>query len=163
VVDLQGATAAFCALSWAQAQALYPSPDTAAFLSTYCFGGTYAAALLSRGFGFDEQSHDQLRIVDTVGGVAAGWALGAMTYEAGLLPWRSPAVDPASPVHLVRTPLGLGLAVTGAALLLLAGVLLFFPRPGVLADPDADDVIDDEESVQSEGRRAAGEKSPLVG
>jgi hypothetical protein len=127
VAEIAAGTAAYCALSWQDAQARYTDPAVAPFLSTYCFNGAYIAALLARGYGFAPGAR-ALRFTQAVNGVETGWALGAMTYEAGLLPWVTPAADPAVAVLLLRTPAGAAVEAAGGALLLAALALCVWTR-----------------------------------
>ena len=126
IAALAAAGNTYCSLSWVQVVTQYTDPSTTPFLNTYCFNAAYIAALLQRGYGFGV-TDTSLTFAQSVAGVDAGWALGAMTYEAGLLPWESPDLDPPTPVMLLFTALGVALECVGAGLVALAIVLLFVP------------------------------------
>lgn len=68
----------FCALTWQEAVAQYPSV-TPSDLATYCFGANYISALLSKGYGFDMTT--TISISKTYDNSPYTWALGAMIYE----------------------------------------------------------------------------------
>lgn len=126
VASIQSAGSNFCAIPWTDVIRQYTDPNIAPFLNTYCFNAAYVSALLARGYGFSV-TDSELTFAQSVDGVEAGWALGAMTYEAGLLPWESPDLDPPIPVMLLFTPLGVALEVIGGAVVAVAVVLLFVP------------------------------------
>jgi len=76
----------FCSLTWAQAQAQYPDVPSK-LLPIYCLTGNYIHAMLVHGFHFNDGDTTTLTFTGDIGGTTLNWALGAMIYEASLLPW----------------------------------------------------------------------------
>jgi hypothetical protein len=57
---MDAAGRAFCALSWAEAEAAHPgTPED--FLAGYCFSAMYFVTLLQRGYGLDAVPHPRRR------------------------------------------------------------------------------------------------------
>jgi len=84
--QIGGLARATCNLTYTQLMLKYPPSD---FLYAYCFDAMYFYALLHEGYGFDEESNS-IAMTKTIGDYSVGWALGAMMYEANLLPWSLP-------------------------------------------------------------------------
>ena len=109
----------FCSLPWTDVLKKFPMSP---YLPTYCFQTTYISALLTQGLGFPENMN--VTAVDSVANVEAGWALGAMTYQAGLLPWVPPPLDPPAGTRFILTPAGIAVASLGILLFAVAISLL---------------------------------------
>eukprot|EP00698_Gefionella_okellyi_P017287 TRINITY_DN503_c0_g1_i1.p1 TRINITY_DN503_c0_g1~~TRINITY_DN503_c0_g1_i1.p1 ORF type:complete len:487 (-),score=87.14 TRINITY_DN503_c0_g1_i1:130-1590(-) len=134
-------TSQFCNMSWSDVLATYTQPSDEAFLDTYCFVGTYVAALITRGLGFAVDTN--LTVASSVADVETGWTLGAMTYQAGLLPWVSEQHDPPAGVKLVTLPGGIVLTVFGVVgLLVVVGLFFWYARTG-RADPERKKIVED--------------------
>lgn len=85
IADLQAATQIFCETPWATVLAEHntTAPD---YLKFYCFTGAYFQDILTRGYGFSPDSTN-LAVQANIGPFDLSWALGAMIYEASLLPF----------------------------------------------------------------------------
>jgi Golgi nucleoside diphosphatase len=85
IADLQNATEEFCDTPWATVVAQH-STTPPAYLKFYCFTGAYYQDILVRGYGFSPTGNN-LVVESIVGDIELSWALGAMIYEASLLPF----------------------------------------------------------------------------
>lgn len=81
--QLQSAAAAFCDLTWQQAQKVYPS-EPSKFLQAYCASSTLTHALFTVGYGVP---HDSSAIVVAPSSAGYDWALGSMLWDANQA-WR---------------------------------------------------------------------------
>lgn len=98
---LSSASSSWCQTTWEDAKAQYPNlPDQ--FLKIYCFTGQYFFNLLTRGYGFSTSSPN-LSVYSSIGKTEITWALGAMIYEAALLPLDMPPSS--SPKPWIKTTL----------------------------------------------------------
>jgi len=84
LADLLSAGQIYCGLTWAQAQTTYPSESTS-FLYQYCYTSTYIYNLLSA-YGFHSNPLEVMAVT-SIGNFQISYALGAMIYEASLLPF----------------------------------------------------------------------------
>lgn len=103
------------------------------FLDTLCFSATYIYELLHDGYGFGVDS-TYIRFVGEVDGTDMGWALGAILYQANLLPWSLPACNDSyakGTVDAIVGGLSVSLAVLAVVLVVVAckyADLVCFPR-----------------------------------
>ncbi len=85
--DVERETRRYCGLDWQTVIKLYPTVSKK-YLATYCFLGSHIVSLAGYGYGLPMDK--PLNFVDKIGTVETGWALGAMIYEANLLPFVKP-------------------------------------------------------------------------
>jgi len=83
LTELISAGQIFCGLLWDTAQTTYPD-ESASFLKNYCYTATYINTLLSA-YGFSADT-SQITVATSIGNFQLSYALGAMIYEASLLP-----------------------------------------------------------------------------
>jgi len=76
-----------CNLTYAQL--IERMGEVTKYTYAYCFDAMYLHALLHEGYGFDEDSTN-IYLQEKISNYSVGWALGAMLYEANLLPWSLP-------------------------------------------------------------------------
>lgn len=73
----------YCNLTYAGAQSAYPSADPSR-LANYCFTGSYISSILET-YGFDDSR--VIKFSGSLNGLEVTWAVGAMLFEANLLPY----------------------------------------------------------------------------
>ncbi|XP_043331802.1 ectonucleoside triphosphate diphosphohydrolase 1 isoform X1 [Cervus elaphus] len=85
----------FCAQSWKEVHMNFGDVKEA-YLSEYCFSGTYILALLLNGYHFTDESWKNIHFMNKIRSTSVGWTLGYMLNLTNKIPAEEPMSAPLS-------------------------------------------------------------------
>ncbi|XP_054854268.1 ectonucleoside triphosphate diphosphohydrolase 8 isoform X2 [Eublepharis macularius] len=87
---VEAAVQTFCAKNWAELQSTYPKEKTS-HLKNYCASANFILTLLLKGYGFNNDTWDNIAFQMQAANSDIGWTLGYMLNLTNMIPTESPS------------------------------------------------------------------------